>query len=1023
MTSGGIPLTAYDHFLFADTAGMMGRFGPLHTRTEQRENLGDPIQEEAVKYLTVFVRMMMISFAAFGAVQSAGAQTADPEPMLKMVTIEAGSPTTLQTLARTGIDIAAVRKGPVVEKEPGVPIQTYRVEAVVSELDEEKLIGGGFTWSDLPGKGPVKLIGEPYVVYKSFDAPLSGIKAQLHQIAATYPHVAQLKTIGRSIQKRPLLVMRLTNEMIHDDKPQVLFVATHHAREWVATEMAMRLIKYLTANYGIDARVTDLLDTVEVWIMPVGNPDGYQYTFTNERLWRKNLRDNDGDREITLADGVDPNRNFDSHWGYDDEGSSPVPTDQTYRGTAPNSEPEVQALVDFVQDNDFKFILSYHTYLDLILYPWSWQWGTTSLDDPIFVAQAGTDANPAIYDSIADKGYNPGVAADLYITNGDFVDWAYYEMGIPAQLVELTDGYDFRFPDDESMVQTVFEDNLEFALSYAESARDPAHPVSPVGITTEDVYHTPLAVSNGPDQIVEVLARKELSLTLHYDINGGAEQTTGFTERLGAVYNDRSGIYYSRYEAVVGGQSAGDSVSYRIVWSDGQLGPYSYQVLSATGNPILVLSAEDYNDPMGYTRPPYPAGSGPHYLSYYTDALDAGGYAYDVWDVDALAIPSYPEVLSHYDAVVWYTGNDHIPYEYGLGGLEQEVLSLREFLNYRNGKLLATGQDLAWLSSEVGYLSNDFFQYYLGAYVHLEGAGISLGGAPFGVVGQDGDPVLGGMSFGIDSGDGADNQAYADSFVPTGWVLAQFEHQLAARYDRIGFYDAHSGDYYTYSQQQDLSYKRLGGAFTLPAGAPTLSFWVSFDIESDWDFAFVEIREVGTDSWTTLPDLNGLTSTSTGLSCPAGWVDAIHPFLAHYMDAACNAVGTTGGWNAMTGKSGGWQHVQTDLSAYAGKDVEIFISYASDFGVQGPGIFLDDIELSGYPLEDFEVYYGSWQPAAPPAGSPDSNNWVRIESFGLPEGPVIRTSNTLYLGFGFEAIDTQIDRDTLMDRVMEYFGQ
>ena len=140
----------------------------------------------------------------------------------------------------------------------------------------------------------------------------------------------------------------------------------------------------------------------------MANPDGYQYTFTNERLWRKNLRDNDGDGQITIADGVDLNRNFDSHWGYEDEGSSPIWSSGQYRGLAPNSEPETQAVIDFIQDNDFKFVISYHTYGNLILYPWGWQVKTSSLDDPIFVAQAGTDANPAIYDTLlSDEGEPP----------------------------------------------------------------------------------------------------------------------------------------------------------------------------------------------------------------------------------------------------------------------------------------------------------------------------------------------------------------------------------------------------------------------------------------------------------------------------------------------------------------------------------------------------------------------------------------------------------------------------------------
>ena len=127
--------------------------------------------------------------------------------------------------------------------------------------------------------------------------------------------------------------------------------------------------------------------------------------------------------------------------------------------------------------------------------------------------------------------------------NGEFTDWCYYKLGIPAHTVELTDDYDFRFPDDELMVQTVFEDNLEFALSIAESAADPAHPVSPVGIATQDVYHTPVTASYGPDQMIEVLARNGLDLTL----NASGGTATSFTEKLGSRYNEKSGVYYSRY--------------------------------------------------------------------------------------------------------------------------------------------------------------------------------------------------------------------------------------------------------------------------------------------------------------------------------------------------------------------------------------------------------------------------------------------------------------------------------------------
>ena len=299
----------------------------------------------------------------------------------------------------------------------------------------------GFNWQDVPGKGPTHKIGSPYDVYHSFDEPVTGVQAELRKLAATYPKLTQIRSIGRTLEGRAIPAIRLTSERNKGDKPQVLYLATTHAREWVSTEVAMRLIGYLLSNYGSNTRVTTLLDSTEIWIVPVADPDGYQYTFTHERLWRKNLRDNNGDGQITVGDGVDLNRNFDGHWGQDNEGSSNNLADDTYRGPAPTSEPETQALVNFIKANNFKFALSYHTYSNLILYPWGWQVRTPSLDDPIFVAQAGTDDNPAIFDSLIGEGYDPGVGADLYITNGEFTDWAYGQLGI-ARLHGRIDPWD-----------------------------------------------------------------------------------------------------------------------------------------------------------------------------------------------------------------------------------------------------------------------------------------------------------------------------------------------------------------------------------------------------------------------------------------------------------------------------------------------------------------------------------------------------------------------------------------------------
>ena len=296
-------------------------------------------------------------------------------------------------------------------------------------------------------------------------------------------------------------------------------------------------------------------------------------------------------------------------------------------------------------------------------------------------------------------------------------------------------------------------------------------------------------------------------------------------------------------------------------------------------------------------------------------------------------------MLSHYDAAIWYTGDDYAATVPDLGVSEREVLNFRDFLNYDGGKLFATGQDLSAASTLYGLYSNDFYQYYLGAYLTFDGGGVDPAtGLPFDVAGVSGDPAFGGLAFSLQGPDSANNQAYPDTFLTTSYFLPHFGDVMAARYARAGGpLDPHSGSYYAWSQIADMSYKRLGGTFTLPAGSSAIKFWMSADTEPDWDFAFVEINEVGTDTWTTLPDVNGLTSSNTGQSCASGWVDGVHPFLAHYMDAGCNPAGTTGTWNAFTGNSGGWHQLEMDLSAYAGKTVNLYVSYASDWATQGSG--------------------------------------------------------------------------------------
>jgi hypothetical protein len=161
---------------------------------------------------------------------------------------------------------------------------------------------------------------------------------------------------------------------------------------------------------------------------------------------------------------------------------------------------------------------------------------------------------------------------------------------------------------------------------------------------------------------------------------------------------------------------------------------------------------------------------------------------------------------------------------------------------------------------------------------------------------------------------------------------------------------------------------------------------------------FVEVHTVGQDDWTTLPDVNGHTSQGTGFSCP-GW-HGIHPFLTHYQNRSCKPSGTTGDWWAATGNSDGFEAWTVDLSAFAGSDVEVSISYASDESVQSPGVFIDDIDVStGEGSTSFEAdgdTMDGWTVPGEPEGSPgNENDWIVGTAADIPAAPGVVAQGSL----------------------------
>jgi hypothetical protein len=223
--------------------------------------------------------------------------------------------------------------------------------------------------------------------------------------------------IGRSVQGKPITAVRVSKNVskLKDRKrPAVVYQAAQHAREWITPKMVRRLLHHYVDGYGTDAELTRIIDTTDLWFIPVVNVDGYDFTFEpGNRLWRKNLADNDGDGQITGQDGVDLNRNFPYKWGYDNEGSTDVRTGETYRGPSAGSEPETQAQIRLFDRIRPKYAIHWHSAAQLLLYRVGWQALTSSPDDLIHKAIVGDPDPPAV------AGYVPQLGAQLYTTNGE----------------------------------------------------------------------------------------------------------------------------------------------------------------------------------------------------------------------------------------------------------------------------------------------------------------------------------------------------------------------------------------------------------------------------------------------------------------------------------------------------------------------------------------------------------------------------------------------------------------------------
>lgn len=308
-----------------------------------------------------------------------------------------------------GLDVAG--RGPgqsldfVLTAEETAAVRALGFEPAPIDLTPRGLHGAAESPLAQPGLGDYHTVAEA--------------AAEMAAYAASHSTIARLDTIGTSLEGRPILAMKISDNVgVDEAEPEVLIVGCHHARELMSVEIPLYVMRRLLDGAATDPVLASLVADREIWIIPIVNPDGHAYVEAHsggqsDGWWRKNRRPNaDG------SFGVDLNRNYGTFWGYDNIGSSPTPASDIYRGTGPFSEPETAAIRDFMATRTFHTSLSFHSYGSLVLYPWGYGRFDTP-DHPIFLA---------LGDSMAlQNGYRAGNPKSnaIYVTNGDMDDWVY----------------------------------------------------------------------------------------------------------------------------------------------------------------------------------------------------------------------------------------------------------------------------------------------------------------------------------------------------------------------------------------------------------------------------------------------------------------------------------------------------------------------------------------------------------------------------------------------------------------------
>jgi hypothetical protein len=390
------------------------------------------VPRTTVRRATVMVSAAVVGFALVGAVPVA-AQPAAPgvvakaNPSRQYEVHDARNVALRNKIAGTGaaidsIDHAVVTVSATASEVAAIRALGFRVEALP---DQAPSAAGAISTFDFPSRD---------AAYHNY----AELQAEVNAIVDKYPAIASKTVIGKSYQGRDIVAVKISDNVGADEsEPEVLFDAQHHAREHLTAEMTIYLLHLFADNYASDTRIKNIVNSREIWIIPQVNPDGSEYDVAtgSYRSWRKNRQPNSG----TTAVGTDLNRNYGYKWGCCG-GSSGTKSSDTYRGTAAFSAPETQVVRNFVNSRikggvqQIKAGVDFHTYSELVL----WPFGHTSANTTTGMNADQNNTFATLGKKMAaTNGYTPEQSSDLYVTDGDLLDWLWGTHKIFAYTFEM----------------------------------------------------------------------------------------------------------------------------------------------------------------------------------------------------------------------------------------------------------------------------------------------------------------------------------------------------------------------------------------------------------------------------------------------------------------------------------------------------------------------------------------------------------------------------------------------------------